>query len=40
VIIIGNLHTGLWKKAMGMAKPEELIKIVESVLEDKPGNVK
>jgi protein SCO1/2 len=40
VIIIGNLHTGLWKKAMGMAKPEELIKVVESVLEDKPGNVK
>jgi len=40
VIIIGNLNTGLWKKAMGMAKPEELIKIVESVLEDKPGNVK
>jgi protein SCO1/2 len=40
IIIIGNLHTGLWKKAMGMAKPEDLIKIVESVLEDKPGNVK
>lgn len=40
VIIIGNLHTGLWKKAMGMAKAEDLIKIVESVLEDKPGDVK
>jgi cytochrome oxidase Cu insertion factor (SCO1/SenC/PrrC family) len=40
VIIIGNLHTGLWKKAMGMARPEELIKIVESVLEDKPGDLK
>jgi protein SCO1 len=40
VIIIGSLHTGLWKKAMGMAKSEDLIKIVESVLEDKPGDVK
>jgi protein SCO1/2 len=40
VIIIGNLRTGLWKKAMGMAKPEDLIKVVESVLEDKPENVK
>lgn len=40
IIIIGNLHTGLWKKAMGMAKPEDLIKIVESVLEDKPGEAK
>jgi protein SCO1 len=36
IIIIGNLHTGLWKKATGLAKAEELIKVVESVLEDKP----
>ncbi|HZM86617.1 MAG TPA: SCO family protein [Blastocatellia bacterium] len=40
VIIIGNLHTGLWKKAMGMAKPDDLIKVVESVVDDKPGDVK
>jgi len=40
VIIIGNLRTGLWKKAMGMAKPEDLIKVVESVVDDKPGDVK
>ena len=40
VIIIGNLNTGLWKKAMGMAKPEDLIKVVESVVDDKPGDVK
>lgn len=40
VIIIGNLHTGLWKKAMGMAKPEDLIKVVASVVDDKPGEVK
>jgi protein SCO1/2 len=35
VIIIGNEATGLWKKAMGMAKPAELIQIVESVANDK-----
>jgi protein SCO1/2 len=40
IIIIGNLQTGLWKKAMGLAKAEDLIKIVESVLEDKPEKVK
>lgn len=40
IIIIGNLQTGLWKKAMGLAKPEDLIKVVESVLEDKPEQVK
>lgn len=35
VIIVGNEATGLWKKAFGMAKVEELIKIVESVAGDK-----
>jgi protein SCO1/2 len=40
IIIIGNLQTGLWKKAMGLAKAEDLIKVVESVLEDKPEEVK
>jgi protein SCO1/2 len=35
VIIIGNEATGLWKKAFGMAKPAELIQIVESVANDK-----
>jgi protein SCO1 len=40
IIIIGNLQTGLWKKAMGLAKVEDLIKIVESVIEDKPELVK
>ncbi len=34
VIIIGNEATGLWKKAFGMAKPAELIQIVESVAND------
>jgi protein SCO1/2 len=35
ILIIGNERTGLWKKALGMARPEELIKIIESVLNDK-----
>jgi len=40
IIIIGNLRTGLWKKAMGLAKAEDLIKVVDGVLNDKPENVK
>lgn len=35
LIIVGNEATGLWKKALGMAKPAELIEIVESVANDK-----
>ena len=35
VIIVGNEATGLWKKALGMAKVEDLIQIVESVADDK-----
>lgn len=35
VIIMGNEPTGLWKKAFGLAKPEELLAVVESVLKDK-----
>jgi protein SCO1/2 len=35
VFIIGNEATGLWKKAFGMSKAEELISIVNSVVEDK-----
>ena len=34
IIIIGNLRTGLWKKAFGLAKPEEIAAIVKSVLDD------
>lgn len=37
IFIIGNERTGLWKKAFGLAQPDELIKIVESVINDKPG---
>jgi protein SCO1/2 len=35
VIIVGNEATGLWKKALGMAKPDDLIQIVRSVADDK-----
>ena len=34
VFLIGNLRTGLWKKALGMASSADLIKIVESVIDD------
>lgn len=35
IIIIGNEPKGLWKKAFGLAKPEELVKIVEDVINDR-----
>jgi protein SCO1 len=35
VFIIGNEPTGLWKKAFGMANIAELVKVVESVVNDK-----
>jgi protein SCO1/2 len=34
IFIIGNERTGLWKKAFGLAPPEELVKLVDSVLND------
>ena len=34
IVIIGNERTGLWKKAFGLAKSEELVKVVDSVLND------
>jgi protein SCO1/2 len=37
IFIIGNERTGLWKKAFGLAQAEELVKIVESVLNDAPA---
>ena len=36
IFIIGNERTGLWKKAFGLAPSEELVKVVESVLNDQP----
>jgi protein SCO1/2 len=35
IFLIGNVRTGLWKKAFGLAKPEELYKVIESVISDK-----
>jgi protein SCO1/2 len=37
IVIIGNDRTGLWKKAFGLAKSEELVKVVDSVIDDKGG---
>ncbi|HET9711154.1 MAG TPA: SCO family protein, partial [Pyrinomonadaceae bacterium] len=34
--IIANERTGLWKKAFGLAKSDELMKVVDSVLNDQP----
>ncbi len=36
IFIVGNERTGLWKKAFGLAQADELVKIVESVLNDAP----
>jgi protein SCO1 len=35
IFIVGNERTGLWKKVFGLAKAEEIVKAVESVLNDK-----
>ena len=35
IFIIGNEPKGLWKKAFGLANPDELIKIVEDVIADR-----
>ena len=35
ILIIGNEPKGLWKKAMGLAKAEELIALVEGVINDR-----
>jgi protein SCO1 len=34
LFIIGNDRTGLWKKAFGLAKSEDIVKVVESVVND------
>jgi protein SCO1/2 len=36
VFLVGNGKTGLWKKLLGVAPPEEIAAAVESVLEDEP----
>ena len=37
LMLIGNDRTSLWKKALGMARPDALIEIVESVINDQGG---
>jgi protein SCO1/2 len=34
VMVIGNVETGLWKKAFALAAPAELIKIIQNVADD------
>jgi protein SCO1 len=40
IVIIGNERTGLWKKAFGLAQSDELVKVVQSVLNDRPSGDK
>ena len=35
IVIIGNEPKGLWKKALGLAKADELVRIVDDVINDK-----
>ena len=35
VFILGNEATGLWKKAFGLAKPEDLFPVIDSVIDDR-----
>ena len=37
IFIIGNDRTGLWKKAFGLAKSEDIVKVVDSVVNDQPS---
>jgi protein SCO1/2 len=34
LFLIGNDRTGLWKKAFGLAKPEDIFPVVDSVVND------
>ena len=40
IIVVGNETTGLWKKAFALASSDELVKIFESVINDKPADAK
>jgi protein SCO1/2 len=40
LIVIGNERTGLWKKAFGLAQSGELVRVVESVLNDESSRDK
>lgn len=34
VLIVGNERTGLWKKVLGLAEPEEVVRLVRTVADD------
>ncbi|MEW5854071.1 MAG: SCO family protein [Myxococcota bacterium] len=34
ILLVGNERTGLWKKAMGLARTEELVHLIRGVLDD------
>jgi protein SCO1/2 len=35
ILLVGNERTGLWKKVFGLAKPEEIVTLVNGVLDDR-----
>ena len=35
LLIMGNERTGLWKKVLALAAPDELVRLVHGVLEDR-----
>jgi protein SCO1/2 len=35
LILVGNDRTGLWKKLFGLAKPDEISTLIESVVDDR-----
>jgi len=37
LLLVGNVPTGLWTKAMGLADADELVKVIESVIKNKAG---
>jgi protein SCO1/2 len=38
VMVVGNEATGLWKKAFALAKPSDLVTVIQSVADDKVEN--
>ena len=39
IFVIGNEPTGLWKKALGLAAPDEVIKVAMTVVDDRGEDV-
>jgi len=38
IMVIGNVETGLWKKAFALASPAELVTIIRNVADDPAAN--